>query len=112
MSFKTHTVGGSWSGGGTEVPNCTTTEIAAIRGAFADVQSRGRTCASALGIGALDSCLASRGNETTIELDCRGSSCTGAYGVSHIGRNDINMCDPALPPSGTTHLPLARDTRE
>jgi hypothetical protein len=100
MTFVTHTVGGGWSGGGTQVANCSTAEMAAIRAAFTDVQNRGRNCASALGIGALDSCLASRGNEATIALDCRGAGCGGVFGFSHVNGNDITFCDDALPPNG------------
>jgi hypothetical protein len=102
MGFKTHTEGGSWYGGGHEVLDCSVTEVAAIRAALAYLVSTGQPCAA--GIGGLDglaSCLASK-NESSITLDCRGSSCNGAYGVTNsVGGSDVSFCDPALPPNGS-----------
>jgi hypothetical protein len=101
MSFKTHTEGGSWLGGGTEVPNCNTGEIAAIRAAFAFLVSNGQPCVSRVaGLGGLASCLAGK-NEGDITLDCRGSGCNGNFGVTnHRGGSEVTLCDPALPPNG------------
>ena len=102
MSFKTHTEGGNWyGGGGTEVPNCNTSEIAAIRGALAYLVSNGQPCVAGIaGLGGLANCLAGK-NEGDITLDCRGSVCNGAYGVTNQrGGSEVTFCDPALPPTG------------
>lgn len=101
MGFKTHTEGGSWTGGGTEVPNCNTSEVAAIRAALRFLVSDGQPCVAGIaGLGALATCLTTK-SETTISLDCRGSSCNGAFGTTNsVGGSDVTFCDPALPPSG------------
>ena len=100
MPFKTHTEGGSWTGGGTEVPNCNTAEVAAIRAAFAFLVRSGQPCVAGVpGLGGLAGCLAGK-TEASVFLDCRGSSCNGAFGTAPLGGNEVNMCDPALPPSG------------
>lgn len=100
MGFDTHTEGGSWTGGGDEVPNCNLQERNAIRAAFNFLQSDGVPCVA--GIGGLDGladCL--RGKTVdSVEIDCHGGSCNGAFGTAHRGGNDINMCNPALPPDG------------
>jgi hypothetical protein len=101
MSFETHTEGGSWTGGGTEVPNCSSAEIDAIRAALRFLVDSGQPCvAGVAGLGALATCLAGK-NERNINLDCRSSDCNGAFGITnHRGGSDVTFCDPALPPNG------------
>ena len=100
MSFKTHTEGGSWNGGGTEVRNCSVSEVNAIRQALTFYVSSGIPPVSAIGgLGGLVSCLQSK-TEASIALDCRASGCTGAFGYTTRGGSDVTFCDPALPPTG------------
>jgi len=102
MGFKTHTEGGSWTGGGTQVVNCNTTEVAAIRTALRFLVSTGQPSVAAIaGLGSLASCLTTK-NESSIVLDCRGSSCRpGVFGTTNArGGNEVNFCPPALPPGG------------
>lgn len=100
MSFKTHTEGGSWTGGGTEVANCNAAEQAVIRTAFAYMNSSGIPCLDGIGgLGSLSGCLSGK-TLTSVEVDCRGGSCNGAFGTAPKGGDSINMCGPALPPTG------------
>ncbi len=101
MSFKTHTEGGSWNGGGEEVRNCNVNEVNAIRQALNFYVSSGIPCVNSIGgLGSLASCLQSK-NEANITLDCRGSSCNGAFGTTNNrGGSEVTFCDPALPPTG------------
>jgi hypothetical protein len=100
MAFKTHIEGGSWTGGGTEVPNCNTTEIGAIRAALTYLQGTGRPCVAGIGgLGTLDTCLSGR-TEASVEIDCRGPGCDGVFGRAPLNGNSINLCPPALPPGG------------
>lgn len=101
MGWKTHTEGGSWSGGGTEVPNCSLAERNAITTAFAFKDSDGEPCVAGIGgLGSLASCL--RGKTiSSVEIDCRGPTCTGnRFGTAQLGGSSINLCPPALPPGG------------
>jgi hypothetical protein len=103
MAFKTHTEGGSWTGGGTVVQNCNLNERTAITTAFNDKVTRGQPCLTRLGDRARDlsNCLSGK-TIPTVEIDCRGPSCTGSvFGTAPLGGNSINMCPPALPPGGT-----------
>ena len=98
MSFKTHTEGGSWDGGGTEVPNCNLAERNAITTAFSFMQTNGCPCVQRLGgMDTLVACLQGK-STTSVELDCRGSNCGSNFGVTT--GNSVDMCDPALPPNG------------
>lgn len=102
MGFKTHTEGGSWNGGGTEVPNCNTMEINAIRAALRFLVSNGQPCVAGVpGLTALANALSGK-NESTITLDCRGSSCNdGLFGLTnHRGGSEVTLCDAALPTNG------------
>jgi hypothetical protein len=102
MSFKTHTEGGSWTGGGTDVPNCNTSERAAITTAFSIKDSLGVTGLNGVaGLGGLATSMSGK-TLTSIEMDCRGGSCSGggAFGTSFVGGSSIDMCSPALPPAG------------
>lgn len=102
MSFKTHTEGGSWSGGGTEVLNCTLTERNAITTAFADKDSRGVPGLNGMGgFGTLAACMSGK-TTTSVEIDCRGPSCSSgnAFGTAPRNGNSIDMCAAALPPAG------------
>jgi hypothetical protein len=100
MGFETHTEGGSWNGGGTEVPNCNLDERNAIRAAFRFLQSSGVPCVA--GIGGLDSlatCLRGKTIEK-VEIDCHGGDCNGNFGTAPRDGDEINLCNPALPPDG------------
>jgi len=101
MGFKTHNEGGSWNGGGTEIPNCNLGERNAIIGAFNEMVSRGQATLSALGGRAADlsACLAGK-TVSSVEIDCRGASCDGEFGNAPLGGNSINLCPLALPPDG------------
>lgn len=101
MGFVTHTEGGSWTGGGTEVPNCNPDEREAIRDAFDFLVSDGVPCLDAIGgLGALTACLSGR-TIASVDIDCRGSSCDdGVFGTAPLGGDSINMCDAGLPPAG------------
>ncbi len=102
MAFKTSTVGGSWNGGGTEVPNCNPNEINAIRAALTFYASTGVPRVDAIGgLGGLATCLRSK-NEATITLDCRNSTCnSGPFGTTNSrGGSEVTFCDLALPPTG------------
>lgn len=101
MGFKTHTEGGSWNGGGTEVPNCNLAERSAIQAAFTDLVSRGIACLNRTGgLGGLAGCLTNKTLES-VEVDCNGSGCDpGVFGTAPKGGNSINLCGPALPPGG------------
>lgn len=101
MVFKTHTEGGSWNGGGEEVPNCNLAERRAIRTAFAFMLDEGVSSVTSIGgLESLASCLRGKTVES-VEIDCHGGSCNGAFGTAIRGGNEINMCAPALPPAGS-----------
>ncbi len=102
MAFKTHTEGGSWNGGGTEVPNCVLAERNAITTAFNFMNSSALGPMAAAGGRAADlsGCLTGK-TVSSVEIDCRGSGCDGVFGRAPLGGNSINMCDLALPPTGT-----------
>lgn len=102
MPFMTHTVGGSWSGGGTAVPNCTLAERTAITVAFGDKDSRGVAGMSGFaGLASLATCMTGK-TIASVDIDCRGPSClaSGAFGTAPRGGNSIDMCAAALPPMG------------
>lgn len=102
MTFKTHTEGGSWNGGGTEVPNCILAERNAITTAFNFMNTSALGAMSALGgrATALSGCLTGK-TVSSMEIDCRGPGCTaGVFGNAPVGGNSINMCPSGLPPSG------------
>ncbi|HEY4570859.1 MAG TPA: hypothetical protein VIH10_15400 [Kribbella sp.] len=101
MGFVTHTVGGSWTGGGQQVANCSVMEQAAITAAFTFVHSTAIPAVRAFG--GLDSLANTLDGFTvaSIDLDCRGASCRmGVFGTSHLNGHDLDLCGPALPPSG------------
>lgn len=99
MSWKTHTEGGTWSGGGTEVPNCNLTERNAIQAAFDFMQNTSRAQVAALGgeCATLASRMAGK-TVPSVEVDCPGPSCTD-FGSAPINGNSINMCPLSLPPN-------------
>lgn len=101
MSFKTHTEGGSWTGGGTEVFNCNLTERNAIEAAFNFMVASGIPCLNRTGgLTSLANCLSGK-TVSSVEIDCRGSSCrSGVFGTAPRGGSSINMCDLGLPPTG------------
>jgi hypothetical protein len=100
VAFKTHTEGGSWSGGGTDVPNCNLAERNAITAAFTFMQTTSRPLVAALGgeCATLASRIAGK-TVASVEIDCRGPGCNGSFGRAPLGGNSINLCAPALPPS-------------
>lgn len=104
MGFKTHTEGGSWSGGGTEVPNCNLADRNAITAAFnfmLNDLARGVPAIRAFGgLENLASCLAGK-TLANVEVDCRGSGCTsGIFGRAPRNGSSINMCSLSLPTQG------------
>src|SRR5262245_35699494 len=102
MTWKTHTEGGSWNGGGTEVPNCNTAERNAITVAFnfMNVSILGNLSAAGGQAVALSSCLSGK-TLASVEIDCNGPGCNGTFGRAPRGGNSINMCARALPPAGS-----------
>ncbi|NUO53839.1 MAG: hypothetical protein HOV80_33765 [Polyangiaceae bacterium] len=103
MGWKTHTEGGSWDGGGTEVPNCNGTERAAITTGIAFMRNSILPGVNAAGGRAVDLRNALN-NKTveTVEIDCRGPSCNAnVFGTAPRGGSSINMCALGLPPGGT-----------
>ena len=102
MTFKTHSEGGSWDGGGTDVPNCNLAERNAITSAFnvKNTLGVGQMNLTA-GLNTLATCIAGK-TTTSVELDCRGGSCSGgAFATtSSVGGNSVDMCAPSLPPTG------------
>ncbi|MEO7966817.1 MAG: hypothetical protein ABIT38_23195 [Gemmatimonadaceae bacterium] len=103
MTFKSHSEGGSWDGGGHDVPNCNLTERTAVTNAFLFKDSFG--VPQLQGIAGLGALAASMAGKTTasVELDCRGGSCSGggAFATTNsVGGNSVDMCDPSLPPTG------------
>jgi hypothetical protein len=104
MGFKTHTEGGSWTGGGTEVPNCNLADRNAITAAFdfmLNDRTRGVPAIRAFGgLEGLANCLAGK-TLSSVEVDCRGSGCTaGIFGRAPRNGSSINMCPPSLPTQG------------
>ena len=78
--FTTHTEGGSWTGGGTEVPNCSAGQQRLINAALAVVQ----TIVNSWSLGCLTSVrdrLQDRLN-CSLEIDCDPSGCPGLDGFS------------------------------
>ncbi len=51
------------------------------------------------GLNSLVSCLQGK-TVASVEIDCRASNCNGAFGTAPLNGNSINLCDPALPPTG------------
>jgi hypothetical protein len=101
MGFVTHTEGGSWTGGGTQVPNCNLTEQNAITLAFNFMQTTIRSQVAALGgeCATLATRLAAK-TVAAVDIDCRGSSCRAdVFGTAPRGGNSINMCALGLPPN-------------
>jgi hypothetical protein len=99
MPFKTHSEGGSWSGGGTQVSNCSDSQQRAIRAAFDNVHSFGVGCLNRLpGMEALATCLAGK-TVDSMTIDCNGPGCTpeSLHGADAArGGNDINICAGAF----------------
>lgn len=101
MSFLTHTLGGSWTGGGQQVANCSVAEQAAITTAFTFLH--GTAIPAVRAFGGLDSLANALDGFTvaSIDLDCRGASCLpGRFGTSHLNGHDLDICSQALPPLG------------
>ncbi|MDH3259476.1 MAG: hypothetical protein OEM81_04535 [Acidimicrobiia bacterium] len=101
MPFVTHTEGGSWSGGGTEVPNCNLNDRNAITSAFNFMQNTIRAQVAALGgeCATLANRLAGK-TIASVNVDCLGGSCrAGIFGTAPRDGDSINMCALALPPN-------------
>lgn len=101
MPFVGRTVGGSWLGGGTFVPNCNATNQASITLAFATLNRIGITCCVNLGgLDQLVNCLRGK-TVASVNIDCCASSCgancNANFGTAPLCGNSINMCNPALP---------------
>lgn len=102
MPFKTHTEGGIWTGGGTDVPNCNPTEINAIRSALVYCLTSAVPCLRSLrGLEDLAHTLSFK-DETNLLLDCKSQECNGVTArINARGGNEITLCDTALPPIAT-----------
>jgi len=101
MSWVTHSEGGSWSGGGHDVPNCNVQDQAAITAGFTFMHNTAIPAVRAFG--GLDSLANTLDGFTvsSIQIDCRGSSCrSDVFGTSHVNGRDLDMCTPELPPTG------------
>jgi hypothetical protein len=101
MGWVTHTEGGSWTGGGTEVSNCNTDDRGAITAAFDFMQASSRPAVAGMGgeLSTLANCLAGK-TVDTVQIDCRGGSCAeNVLGTAPLNGNSINLCDAALPPT-------------
>ena len=103
MPFVGRTVGGSWLGGGTFVPNCNVTNQSAITTGFNILTTLGIPCAVNLGnLDQLVNCL--RGKTVgSVSIDCCdpscGTGCNQNFGTAPRGGNSITLCSPALPPN-------------
>lgn len=91
-TFTTHTEGGSWhGGGGTEVPNCTTSRRTLIRNALTAIQpildSWGLECLNGLRNQLQDFL------NCSLEIDCEGCDIVGKAGR---GSGKITMCNSFL----------------
>src|SRR5262249_31107752 len=72
----------------------------AIRTAFAFLLRSGVPCVAGIGgLNSLAACLRGKTVES-VEIDCHGGSCNGAFGTAPKGGNENNMCNPGLPPDG------------
>lgn len=94
--WKTRTEGGSWYGGGTQVPNCSPDRRTAIVNAFNSFI--GATCLNCFPGLARDL----RAKFETIEIDCGGSQCDGLDGFR--SGNTINICTTAASRTGPVLL--------
>jgi hypothetical protein len=87
--WTTHTEGGSWSGGGTQVRDCNATMQNAITNAFNNfINAACLDC-----FPGLRDRLRQRWND--VEIDCTGSECTGVDGRRSGGKIWICSTDPA-----------------
>ncbi|MCY1047592.1 hypothetical protein OV208_40210 [Corallococcus sp. bb12-1] len=92
-TFKTHTEGGSWTGGGTEVPNCNTAQQAVLNTAMLRI-------ARVLGGWNLPCLIAVRDRlqdrlNCSLVIDCPG--CTNLDGFTDsIGSANVSLCNTAL----------------
>lgn len=88
-TWTTHKEGGSWSGGGTDVPDCSEGRRNDITAAFDDFVNDG--CLDCFP--GLEDCL--RDKWATVEIDCTGSDCDGRDGRT-VG-NKIYICVDSRP---------------
>ena len=91
-TFTTHTEGGSWSGGGDEVPNCNASQRADINTALNDIQTK-------LDNWNLD-CLTNVRNmlqdmlNCSLEIDCDNDCDLNGY--TYRGSGKITICPPTF----------------
>lgn len=109
-TWTTHTEGGSWSGGGHDVPNCDVTQRTNIENAFNNfINSSCFDC-----VPDLRACL--RGKFASIGIDCpdpAGGSCAGLDGFQSGGTLSLCNTTPARIPALMFHeLTHACDGRE
>jgi hypothetical protein len=102
VGWRTHNEGGSWTGGGTDVPNCSLAERNAITAAFDFMHNNATSGVPAIrafgGLVTLADCLAGK-TIGSVEVDCRGSGCgPDLYGNAPLNGSSINLCPLALPP--------------
>lgn len=84
-TWKTHTEGGGWLGGGTEVPDCTSAQQTAITNAFNGfIDGACLDC-----FPGLRACLRRKWDE--VEIDCTDPACSGLDGRQ--SGNSILMCN-------------------
>ena len=101
MPFETHTEGGNWAGGGTDVFNCSLNERNAITAGFNFMQGTIRAQVAALGgeCGTLATRLAGK-TVASVDIDCRGGSCASTtFGTAPRNGDSINLCALGLPPN-------------
>lgn len=94
--FRTHTEGGSWDGGGTEVPNCSLAEQGMVIAALNTIQALLNNWSLPCVVSLRDR-LQDRVN-CSLLLDCgRGSNCDGLAGVTDSrGSPNVTLCGTTL----------------
>ena len=92
MRFRTHTEGGSWTGGGTEVPNCNAAQRAMITTALATIQ-RILNSWSLRCLEGVRQRIQDRLN-CSLEMDCNPSDCNGADAfTASRGSSYVALCN-------------------
>lgn len=91
-TFTTHTEGGSWNGGGSDVPNCSLSQRTAINAALADIQTKlnswGLPCLTGLRDSIQDML------NCSLEVDCDNDCDLNGY--TYRGSGKITICPPTF----------------
>lgn len=93
--FRTHTEGGSWTGGGTEVPNCNANQIAMIQTSLNAIQN----IVNNWGLPCLEGVRTSLQDRLNCSLliDCNPGGCEGLDGFTDSqGSPNVALCNNAL----------------